>query len=101
MLLDEPVANLDPLMAAALMDYLRGARPSTRGAQCFSPCTIWSLRELYADRLVIMDGGRIAADGDPSSLLDGPHIPAIFGIERHEGRWRPALRPRADPRSWR
>ncbi|HWH17762.1 MAG TPA: hypothetical protein VNT77_05410, partial [Allosphingosinicella sp.] len=52
----------------------------------------------YADRLIIMKDGCIHADGDPEPLLKSPHIPAVFGIERRAGSWRPAKR-RADPQS--
>ncbi|MGS1017709.1 ABC transporter ATP-binding protein [Allosphingosinicella humi] len=90
MLLDEPVANLDPLWQLRLMDYLR-ALAHSKGRAVLLAVHDLELVRLYADRLVIMERGRIAADGDPSNLLDGPHIPAIFGIERHEGRWRPAV----------
>lgn len=90
MLLDEPVANLDPLWQLRLMDYLR-ALTRSKGRAVLLAVHDLELARLYADRLVIMDGGRVVADGDPSNLLDGSHIPAIFGIERHEGRWRPAV----------
>lgn len=89
MLLDEPVANLDPLWQLRLMDYLR-ALAHSKGRAVLLAVHDLELARLYADRLVIMERGRIDADGDPSNLLDGPHIPAIFGIERHDGRWRPA-----------
>jgi ABC-type hemin transport system ATPase subunit len=38
----------------------------------------------YADRILVMDRGRIAAEG-----LDGPHVAEIFGIARADGEWRP------------
>ena len=40
------------------------------------------------DRLIIIEGGRAVADGGPD-LLDGPDIPAVFGIERRDGAWWP------------
>lgn len=91
LLLDEPVANLDPLWQLRLMELLRHEAETTgRGA-------IVALHDLdlaasYADRLVIMEKGRIAADGDPRALVDGDAIPAVFGIERKDGRWRPCRR---------
>jgi ABC-type hemin transport system ATPase subunit len=53
---------------------------------------------LHADRLILMSGGRIVADGPPGEVMAGPSIAAVFGIEKAGGRWR-ALRPPADPRS--
>jgi iron complex transport system ATP-binding protein len=52
----------------------------------------------YADRMILMENGRIVADGAPDALLAGPDIPAVFGIERRGGEWRP-VRPPAAPRS--
>ena len=36
-----------------------------------------------------MDQGGIVADGEPNIVLDGPVVPAVFGIVRVDGRWRP------------
>ena len=52
----------------------------------------------YADRLLIMKDGGIAADGDPRALLDGNELRETFGIERGPEGWRPLIR-REGPRS--
>jgi iron complex transport system ATP-binding protein len=96
-LLDEPIANLDPLWQLRMMDYLRSRARRGDRAVLMAVHDLETAR-LYADRLIIMDGGRIAADGAPEVLLLGPHIPAVFGVERVESAWRPA-RPLADRRS--
>jgi len=89
LLLDEPAANLDPLWQLRLIDYLRDV--SRRHGQAM----LVALHDLelarYADRLIVMHRGRIAAEGAPGPLLEGPVIRDVFGIERVEGRWRPAL----------
>lgn len=97
LLLDEPVANLDPLWQLRLMDYLQAL---TRETGCAALVAIHDLElaRTYADRLIIMAGGWIAADGAPQALLDGPYIPDVFGIERKGAGWRPLVRP-AGPRS--
>ena len=88
LLLDEPVANLDPYWQLRLLDLLRGhARADGRSV-------VLALHDLdlaarYADRLIVMENGRIAADGDPLALIAGPVIPAVFGIERTADGWRP------------
>jgi iron complex transport system ATP-binding protein len=97
LLLDEPTANLDPLWQIRLMDMLRGQT------------AIVAMHDLdaaaaYADRLVVMDKGRIAADGAPADVMASPTIGSVFGIEKVEGRWRPvrdgiALTPLEDRRS--
>jgi iron complex transport system ATP-binding protein len=100
LLLDEPISNLDPFWQLKLMDYLRALTRRT------GQCVVAAVHDLeiarrYADRLLIMSKGRIAADGDPVQLLEGPHIPAVFGIERSGAGWRPTeVRPE-DPQSLR
>ena len=97
LLLDEPAANLDPLWQLRLMELLR-RETRAQGQSALVAMHDLELAGLYADRLLIVDKGRIVADGDPAALLAGPDIPRVFGIERAQGRWRPSVRP-ADPRS--
>ena len=96
LLLDEPVANLDPLWQLKLMDYLR-AQVRSQGQAALVAMHDLELARLYADRLIIMQAGRIVADGEPDALMKGADIPAVFGIERAGSGWR--IRPPADPRS--
>lgn len=89
LLLDEPAANLDPLWQLRLMDRLRDI--ARQGGQALLVALHdLELARLYADRLIIMDGGSVAADGDPNELLDGPEVRSVFGVRRENGRWRPA-----------
>jgi len=96
LLLDEPVANLDPYWQLRLMDLLA----ARAGAQA----VVVALHDLdlaarYAGRLVIMSEGRIIGDGAPGALLAGPQVGGVFGIERGlDGAWRP-VRPSGDRRS--
>lgn len=89
LLLDEPVANLDPLWQLKLMDYLKALTRRGNQAMLVAMHDL-ELARAYADRLIIMNEEAIAADGNPDELLNGPHISAIFGIERGETGWRPA-----------
>lgn len=96
LLLDEPVANLDPLWQLRLMERLRDEVAAGRGA-------IVAMHDLdlaarYADRMVLMDGGALVAEGEPQAMLGSARLSAVFGIERAEGEWRP-LSPWADRRS--
>jgi iron complex transport system ATP-binding protein len=88
LLLDEPAANLDPYWQLRLMDYLRTCARQNSQAMLVAVHDL-ELAHIYADRLIIMHNGRVAADGDPVSLLSGDRIPRIFNIRRFEGRWRP------------
>jgi len=86
LLLDEPTANLDPLWQIRLMERIR---EEIAGGGRAALVAIHDLDAAahHADRVLVMDGGRIAAEG-----LDGPHVAAIFGVERVSGRWREADR---------
>jgi iron complex transport system ATP-binding protein len=92
LLLDEPVANLDPLWQLRLMATLREAVGSGQGA-------IVAMHDLdlaarFADRLVLMDGGEIVAGGEPEAILKSPRLEEAFGIRKVDGEWRPlASRP--------
>jgi iron complex transport system ATP-binding protein len=90
LLLDEPTANLDPLWQIRLMELVRD-EVTYGGRAALIALHDLDAAELYADRVLIMDGGRIAAEGLEK-------VPEIFGVERRDGRWTEVRRP-ADPRS--
>ena len=92
LLLDEPTANLDPLWRFRVMELIRAEASGERAA-------IGALHDLdaaerYADRVLVMDGGRIVAD-----RLDEEQLAIVFGIARGSGGWVPAPRPQAGRRS--
>jgi iron complex transport system ATP-binding protein len=97
LLLDEPIANLDPYWQLKLMDWLRSA-PRERGQGVLLALHDLDLAARYADRLILMDRRRIVADGEPAAIVGGPQIAAVFGIARENGLWRP-LSPAEDRRS--
>ena len=97
LLLGEPTANLDPLWQIHLMELLREELAGQDRA------ALVALHDLdaagaYADRLIVMDGGRVAADGRPQQVLASAVMAQVFGIMRDRGAWRP-VRPMADRRS--
>jgi iron complex transport system ATP-binding protein len=90
LLLDEPVANLDPLWQLKLMDLLK-ALP----ARCQT--VLIALHDLdlaarYADRLIVMNTKGVVADGHPRAIFGGDAIRDVFGIEKAEAGWRPVSR---------
>jgi iron complex transport system ATP-binding protein len=87
LLLDEPVANLDPLWQLRLMERLRLAVASGQGAVVAMHDLDLAAR--FADRLVLMDKGRVVADGEPEAVLGSERLEEAFGIRRVEGQWRP------------
>lgn len=88
-LLDEPVANLDPLWQLKLMDRLR-VLAHERGQSLLIAAHDLDLAGRFADRLIVMDKGRIAADGG-RGILDSEAIRLVFGVERRDGAWQPAV----------
>jgi iron complex transport system ATP-binding protein len=90
LLLDEPVANLDPLWQLRLMERLSAAARAGQGA-------IVAMHDLdlaarYADRMVLMDGGAVVAEAEPEAMLGSERLRDVFGIERVGGEWRPLNR---------
>ncbi|GAB96975.1 iron complex transport system ATP-binding protein [Kineosphaera limosa] len=76
-LLDEPTSALDLRHQEAVLR--RARRLARKGA-----CVIVVLHDLnlaaaYADRIVLMDQGRIVADGAPREVLTVVHIEAVYG----------------------
>ncbi|HTX62216.1 MAG TPA: ABC transporter ATP-binding protein, partial [Acidimicrobiales bacterium] len=79
LLLDEPSAGVDPEGRLAVREVIRAARD--RGA-----CVLLTTHELteaerLADRVVILAGGSVVAEGSPTSLTVGPSpVPeVVFG----------------------
>ncbi|WP_162830069.1 ABC transporter ATP-binding protein [Amycolatopsis palatopharyngis] len=67
LLLDEPTTGLDPQARHLLWDRL--FRLKSRGVTLLITTHYMDEAEQLCDRLVVMDGGRIAAEGSPSELI--------------------------------
>lgn len=72
-LLDEPTTGLDPQARQSLWDRLYGLK--RRGITLILTTHYMDEAEQLCDRLVVMDGGRIVAEGSPRSLID-THVTA-------------------------
>lgn len=66
--LDEPTTGLDPQARRALWDTIRDIR--RRGATVLLTTHYMEEAEALCDRVAIMDGGRIIAEGPPARLVD-------------------------------
>jgi iron complex transport system ATP-binding protein len=84
LLLDEPTASLDPAHALALFAALAGER-DRRGATALVVTHDLNLAARTADRLVLLDGGRVAADGPPVEVLRSPATAEAFAVAMHVG----------------
>lgn len=87
-LADEPVAALDARYQFVVLDLLRARADA--GCAVVAVLHDLSLAARYADRLVLMQGGEIVAEGLPESVLTHENLAATFGIratiETLEGR---------------
>jgi lipooligosaccharide transport system ATP-binding protein len=68
LLLDEPTTGLDPQARHVLWDRL--FRLKQQGVTLVLTTHYMDEAEQLCDRLVVMDGGRIVAEGSPRSLID-------------------------------
>jgi iron complex transport system ATP-binding protein len=83
-LLDEPTASLDPAHALALFAALAAER-DRRGATALVVTHDLNLAARAADRLVLLDGGRLVADGPPVEVLTSPAATRAFALPLHVG----------------
>jgi iron complex transport system ATP-binding protein len=87
LLLDEPIANLDPGHRLDVMALL--AAEARRGAG-----VVLALHDLdlaaCCDRLLLINKGRMVADGPPAGVLDDAQLARIFGVARGPGGWQRA-----------
>lgn len=80
LLLDEPLAHLDPYWALRILDLL--AAQARGGA-----AVLVALHDLQPldrfDRLLLIDGGKVVGDGQPEMLRGD--VAALFGVEPDPG----------------
>ncbi|WP_279479376.1 heme ABC transporter ATP-binding protein [Aureimonas sp. SK2] len=81
--LDEPVSSLDIRHQIAVLeiarDFARG------GGGVLAVLHDLNLAAGFADRLVVLSGGRIAGEGRPSAVLDDALIESVFGLRLRVG----------------
>ena len=78
LLMDEPTAGMAPRSRARLMQV--AARPGARrtASRCCSPSTTWTSCSAFADRVIVLDRGRIIADGTPAAVRADAHVQAVY-----------------------
>jgi iron complex transport system ATP-binding protein len=77
LLADEPVATLDPAQQLAAMDALR--EEARRGVIAVVVLHDLALVSRYADRVVVLSGGRIVGDGPPEAALAPDTLRQVYG----------------------
>lgn len=76
-LADEPTASLDPRYQLVVLDILK--RHAPRGA-VVAVLHDLGLAARYADRLLILDEGRVVAAGPPREVLTAERLATTFGV---------------------
>jgi iron complex transport system ATP-binding protein len=79
LLADEPIAALDPLHQLQVMDLLKRTAREHRGVVVVLHDLALAAR--YCDRLILLAGGGILAEGKPSDVLTDSHIARAYGVD--------------------
>ena len=79
LLADEPVAALDPRWQLLALERLRARAHA--GASVVVVMHDLSLAARFADVVVLLDRGRMVAQGPPRETLDAVRLAEVFGIE--------------------
>ena len=83
LLCDEPVASLDPYHQLRIMALLRGLGASGVAVVCVLHDL--SLAARFCDRLLLLDGGRLLADGPPGEVLDDARLARAYRVRAVRG----------------
>lgn len=86
--LDEPTASLDLAHEMEIWEILR--EEASRGRAVLLTTHHLNLAARYADRLVLMDRGRIAVAGRPADVLRAEFVSAVYG-------WPVRVEPMGEP----
>ena len=84
-LLDEPTAHMDLGHRLHCWEWLRGwlAAAPERGCLLVTHDLVFAAR--FADELVLLEHGRVAARGAPREVLTPERIAAVYGVEARVG----------------
>lgn len=87
LLLDEPLSHLDPYWVVGVLRMLRSATDKGRTIVL----TLHDLHQLGRfDRVLLMDGGALVADGSPAAILGSPAFEQVFRVRAAEVGGHPA-----------
>jgi lipooligosaccharide transport system ATP-binding protein len=81
LLLDEPTTGLDPQARHVVWDRL--FRLKQQGVTLVLTTHYMDEAEQLCDRLVVMDGGKIAAEGSPRELIETYSTPEVLELRFH------------------
>jgi ABC-type cobalamin/Fe3+-siderophores transport system ATPase subunit len=78
LLLDEPTNHLDLKHQYALLETAREQAANSRAV--IAVLHDLTHASLYADRIILMDGGKVVADGSAAEVLTCANIDDVYGI---------------------
>jgi iron complex transport system ATP-binding protein len=83
LLADEPLAALDPAHQIEVMALLR--EEAARGATVIAVLHDLTIAARWCDRLLLIDDGRLVADGNPRDVLTADRIGSVYGVSAFIG----------------
>jgi len=83
LLADEPLAALDPAHQIEVMALLRAE--AARGGTVIAVLHDLTLAARWCDRLLLIDHGRLVADGKPGEVLTADRIGSVYGVSAFIG----------------
>jgi len=94
LLLDEPTSNLDIRHQLEVMDIIKNI-VIEKGIAAIMAIHDLNLAARYADRLIMMNSGKIFSAGNPTSVLTPENIKHVYGVESEvmDKRGRPHIVP--------
>jgi iron complex transport system ATP-binding protein len=81
LVVDEPLASLDPGHQIDVMDLL--AREAHDGKLVVAVLHDLTMAARYCDRLLLVNGGELVADGTPEKVLTAQRLRAVYGVTSH------------------
>ncbi|MCW5646471.1 MAG: ABC transporter ATP-binding protein [Sphingopyxis sp.] len=78
LIVDEPLASLDPGHQIDVMNLLRAE--AAAGGTVIAVLHDLTLAARYCDRLLLIDSGRVIAEGEPATMLSAERLRAVYGI---------------------
>jgi iron complex transport system ATP-binding protein len=91
LLLDEPTSSLDLRHQLELLAEVR--RCAVRGVAVVAVLHDLNLASMFAQRIVMLQAGRVVADGTPAKTVTNELLRAVFGVADAVGRTPPATTP--------
>lgn len=80
LILDEPTSNLDVRHQMEVMGFLKGYA-AREGVIVLMVCHDLNLTAMFADRVLMVHGGGVFADGGPWDVMTESNIRDVYGVE--------------------